>query len=420
MLADVPTELGAYSPENFDGTYVGPVSAREALGGSLNVPAVRLAGELGAPEVVETLRRSGLAFPGGAQRYGLSIALGSGEVSPRELAEAYATLARGGEHAALRERASDPPGAPQRVFDAGATAAIADTLSDPIARIRGLRSRGPFELPFPTAIKTGTSTAYRDAWTAGYTHERVVVVWVGNADGSPTNKLTGAVGAGPLFFDVMRRAMRDVTERSPLYEASLLEEADVCPLSGHRPGPACTDHVHRRFLRGHPPTTVCNVHQLAVTRDAPAGEPPVRCDPSGSERIALLPPAFAGWLGERPLGAPGADAHGTPFYLASRVPGCAAPTGEEPRIVVVAPRDGAVLAGERGHAAGDALEVAAETHGLPAAEPLEVVLDGRVAMRLDAPYRARVPIARGDHTVEIRPLDGRRSALLGRAQVSVR
>jgi penicillin-binding protein 1C len=306
------------------------------------------------------------------------------------------------------------------VFDAAAVAAVSDTLADPIARIRGLRTRGPFELPFPTAIKTGTSTAYRDAWTAGYTRERAVVVWVGNADGSATKKLTGAVGAGPLFFDVMKRAMRDVSTRAPLYDAELLEEADVCPLSGHRPGPACTDHVHRKFPRGHAPAVTCTLHQFATTRVAPQDEPAFRCDPHGTERIVLLPPTFAFWLSERPPGVPGADAHGVPWFLGSRVPGCAAPSGEEPRIVVVEPRDGAVLAAAHAHDAADALEIAVETRGLPSAEPLEVVVDGRIAMRLDAPYRGRVPIARGDHLLEVRPLDSHRAAMLGRAQVSVR
>ncbi len=405
MLADVPTELGAWTPENFDGTFVGPVAAREALAGSLNVPAVRLAQDLGATEVVDTLRRSGLSLPGGAQRYGLSVALGSGEVTPRELAEAYVTLARAGEHVRLRERASDPTAAPERVFDPAAVAVVADALSDPLARVRGLRTRGPFELPFEAAIKTGTSTAYRDAWTAGFTHERVVVVWVGNANGSPTKKLTGAVGAGPIFFEAMKRAMREVP-RAPLWDASLVEEADVCPLSGKRAGPACTDHVHRLFPRGRAPAETCTIHRFAT-----AG----RCDPHGAERIVVLPPVFATWLAAQAAGAPGADAHGLPWLLASSVPGCAAATGEPPRIVVVAPHDGAVLA-----APPSSVEIAAETRGLAATEPLEVVVDGRVATRLEPPYRALVPIARGDHTLEIRPLDATRAALLGRAAISVR
>lgn len=440
MLADVPTDFGGgssatsgqaepgvlrgpmtWSPENFDGTFVGPVSAREALAGSLNVPAVRVAADLGAREVVSTLRAVGLSLPEGHERYGLSIALGSGEVTPLELAEAYVTLARGGEHVKLRELASDPAAAPARVIEASAVASIADALSDPIARVRGLRTRGPFDFAYPVAVKTGTSTAFRDAWTAGFTRERTVVVWVGNANGTATHKLTGAVGAGPLFFDAMKRAMDDVRARSPLYAAGLLEEAEVCPLSGQRAGHACSDHVRRMFPAGHAPAYSCNLHQFAVPREAASGEPPWRCDPDGGQRVVLLPPHFQAWLSERPLGAPGADVHGVPWFLGSRVRGCAAPDAQEPRITMLSPRDGSVLQADRASGPShDAIDVAAETHGLAAEEPLEVLIDGRVASRLDTPYRARVVVGRGDHVVEIRPADGRIAAVLGRAQISVR
>jgi penicillin-binding protein 1C len=443
MLADVPTDFGggtsvaapsaagaegsaprgpmAWSPENFDGTFVGPISAREALAGSLNVPAVRVAAGLGARELVSTLRNVGLSLPEGHERYGLSIALGSGEVTPLELAEAYVTLARGGEHVKLRERATDPPATPARVLDAGPVAAIADALSDPIARVRGLRTRGPFEFAYPVAVKTGTSTAFRDAWTAGFTRERTVVVWVGNANGTATNKLTGAVGAGPLFFEAMKRAMSDVRSRAPLYAPDLLEEADVCPLSGHRASHACSDHVRRLFPRGHAPTHSCTLHQFAVRREAPPGEPPWRCDPEGTQRVVLLPPQFQSWLAERPLGAPGADVSGVPWFLGSRVRGCAAPNAEEPRVTLLSPRDGSVLQADRTPGPShDAVDVAAETHGLAAEEALEVVVDGRVASRLDLPYRTRVVVGRGDHVVEVRPADGRIAAVLGRARISVR
>ena len=428
-LPDVPTDFGGngvggpvvWSPENFDGSFVGPVPAREALAGSLNVPAVRLAADLGAKELVSTLRSTGLSLPDGHERYGLSIALGSGEVTPLELAEAYVTLARGGEHVKLRAREEDPPAAPEHVFDASAVAAVADALSDPIARIRGLRTRGPFEFPYPVAVKTGTSTSFRDAWTSGFTHERTVVVWVGNADGAPTNKLTGAVGAGPLFFAAMKRAMEGVKDRAPLYATGLLEEADVCPLSGLRATRACADHVHRLFPRGHAPMQECTMHQSATPIAVASGEPPFRCDADGMRPIVVLPPVYQGWLAARTLGAPGVDVHGTPWFLAAHVPGCAAFTGEEPRIVMLSPRDGSVVAVDRAsNDVHDAIDVVAETHGLAATEALEVVVDGRVASRLDSPYRARVAVVRGDHTVEIRPADGRVAAVLGRAQISVR
>ncbi len=422
MLADVPTELGtgarSYAPENFDGTFVGPVSAREALAGSLNVPAVRLARDLGTSDVLGVLRGAGLSLPGDAARYGVSIALGSGEVTPLELAEAYVTLARGGEHVPLRMRAGEAPGVATRVLAPEAVALVSDALSDPFARIRGLRARGPFELPFPTAVKTGTSTGYRDAWTAGYTRERVVVVWTGNADGAPTNHLSGGTGAGPLFTDVMARAMRDVASRAPLVDASLLEEADVCPLSGLRRGPACVDHVHRRFAKGHAPDVACGLHVHATRRAPPAGEPPFSCDASGGESIVVLPSPFDAWLATLPSGAPGADPRGLPWFAASKVSGCGSAIAGPPRIVVLAPLDGAAL--EAGDHTNDAVDVRAQTFGLPATTKLEVVVDGRVVSALDAPYRGRVPVTRGDHLVEVRPADGRVAARLGRASIRVR
>lgn len=445
VLADVPTTFGghgaapasaaghagavggptSWSPENFDGTFVGPISAREALAGSLNIPAVRIAADLGAREVVSTLRRVGLSLPEGHERYGLTIALGSGEVTPLELAEAYVTLARGGEHVRLRERSTDPVIAPERVLEASAAASIADALSDPIARVRGLRTRGPFAFGYPVAVKTGTSTAFRDAWTAGFTRERTVVVWVGNASGAATLKLTGAVAAGPLFFDAMKRAMNDLNVRAPLAEAGLLEEASVCPLSGQRAGPACSDHVRRMFPAGRAPSHSCSMHQFAISRPTRAGGMSWTCASEGGQRVVLLPAQFQGWLSTRPAGAPGADAHGVPWLLGSSVRGCALPSGDEggqePRITVVSPRDGSVLQADRTSGPGhDAIDVAAQTSGLAAEEPLELLIDGRVASRLVSPYRARIVVGRGDHVVEVRPADGRVAAALGRAQISVR
>jgi penicillin-binding protein 1C len=368
---------------------------------------VKLAHDLGAADVVATMRAAGLLLDGGAQRYGLSIALGSAEITPLELAEAYATLARGGDHLAVRDRGA-ATGETTRVLDPAAVAAVSDALSDPFARVRGLRTRGPFELPFPTAVKTGTSTAYRDAWTAGYTRERVVVVWAGNASGAATQGLTGAVGAGPLFFDVMKRAMRDVPARAALYDASLLEQVEVCPLSGRRAGPACSTHVSRRVPKGQAREGTCSLHRFATG---------ARCDAHGKERVVVLPEVYGHFLDMHPPGAPGMDPFGVPWHLASRMEGCDG-TPDDPRIVVLAPRDGTVVPFDPN--ARDVVDLDVETHGLPPSEPLEVVVDGRVALRLDAPYRARIPVSRGDHAFEVRPADARRPAMLGRVSVSVR
>ena len=449
-LADIPTELGTtgavYAPDNFDGTFAGPVSAREALAGSLNVPAVRLASAMGAREAVAVLRRAGLALTDGAERYGVSIALGSAEVSPRELAEAYVTLARGGEHVTISDRvgssssSSSTSGsaggsgavggraAGERALDESAVALVTDALSDSFARVRGLHARGPFELPFATAIKTGTSTGYRDAWTAGYTHERVVVVWVGNPSGAPTNRLTGASGAGPVFFDVMKRAMRDVVPRGALFDPDRLEVAEVCPLSGELPSRWCPDRVERRFARGRAPGAPCAMH---------------RHDDRANRTFVALPPAYARFLAQRAEGAPGLDAHGLPWRLdlaATAAPPTAAATHAadkadkadtadtaqagvgvgEPRVVLVKPRSGAVFHADEAPASADAVEVEAEAANLPRSAVLEVLVDGVARATLSAPYRALVPITRGDHLVEVRPRDAFVRGRVARAEVTVR
>ncbi|HRI67866.1 MAG TPA: penicillin-binding protein 1C, partial [Polyangium sp.] len=216
-LADVPTYFsqtgGTYAPGNFDGTFEGPISAREALAGSLNVPAVRLAAEIGENRLLEALLRLGFSsLDQSASHYGLALALGAGEVTLRELSGAYVTLARGGDAIPLRLRFDDDskPTSGERIMDRSVAALVTESLSDPLARVRGLHGRGPFDIGFPVAVKTGTSSGHRDTWCAGYTHERTVAVWLGNTNGAPTQKLTGASGAGPLFADVMRRSMKDV------------------------------------------------------------------------------------------------------------------------------------------------------------------------------------------------------------------
>ena len=157
VLADVATRFGersgAYQPDNFDGTFYGPVSAREALAGSLNVPAVRLAAQVGADDLLALLRSLGMAsLDREGTHYGLSLALGSGEISLHELVEAYVALARGGDRIAVHTTVDDPAtlGQPrpagEQLIDPAAAAAVTDSLSDPLARVRGLGGTGPFDL----------------------------------------------------------------------------------------------------------------------------------------------------------------------------------------------------------------------------------------------------------------------------------
>ncbi len=426
MIADVPTsfpsETGTYTPGNFDGTFVGPISLREALAGSLNVPAIRLAAELPRGALLERLHAVGFLLPEDAAHYGLSLVLGSGEVTLRELAQGYVTLARGGDRVDLRETlgvGETSSSQPARVFDPTAAALVADALSDPLARVRGLHGRGPFDIGFPLAAKTGTSSGYRDAWTAGFTHERTVAIWVGNPDGAPMRGLTGASGAGPLFADVMRRAMKDVTSRAPLWDPSLLVAAEVCPLSGHLAGAACPDHATRFFAKDSLPRAHCDLHVHASPRAARAGEPDVRCNEAGTRAIVVLPAAFDAWLSGQPVGTRDHDVLGLPWFSRARVPGCAE-AGREAKLFVEAPADGSVIVLSRFRPESESIEVRASASG-EGIGAVDLLIDGVVVQTIPSmPLRVLVPARPGDHVIEVRPSDPRAEVALGVSRFSVR
>lgn len=407
MLPDVPTEFvegggSVYAPRNFHGDFIGPISAREALAASLNVPVIRLAAELEEGALLSRLHALGFAsLADEAGHYGLSLALGSGEVTPLEVARAYVVLARAGEAIDLRVRTDDPEASPRRVLPRSSTAAIVEALSDPAARLRLLQGRSPFDIGYPVALKTGTSSGYRDAWTAGFTHERTVVVWLGNADGSPMREVTGGSGAGPLFADIMRRAMEDVPTRGALWPEDALTVAHVCPLSGAVPTDACPDAVARRFDPESVPTEPCHVHRHV--REAAGG---MVCDPEGDTVVAVLPEAFNGWLETRPPGAPGMDPHGTAWVRAHDVAEC----GDAPRRPVIAmtsPNPGDVLLLGHDGTDHDRVELTASWRGPTQQRPdaVEFVADGDVLGQSKAPYRVLARLGPGEHEVYARPVD---------------
>lgn len=414
LVPDVPTSFRegpghGYVPQNFHGDFVGPVAAREALAASLNVPAVRLLADAGTDSLLALLRDMGVdSLTEDAQHYGLSLALGSGEVELRELAEAYATLARGGRHLPLRYSLDEPETSPREVLPPAIAAAVTEALSDPLARARLVAGRSPFSIGFDVAVKTGTSTGYRDAWTAGYTAERTVVVWVGNPDGRPTKSVTGASGAGGLFGDVMRRTMRDVGQRAPLWDPALLEPAEVCPMTGLRATDACPHAVTRQFVAGQVPTESCDVHVHGhADPRSPAG---FVCDAEAEDTLVVLPQAYDTWLHAMPRGAPGHEPDGRPWLPASEVPGCGVAADGPPTLEILEPAEGAIVwvADE-----SDRVEIVADVSGDPGFRgKIEIVVDGEIAATVGRPYRALVKLSRGDHEVLARPVDpGARFAL---------
>jgi penicillin-binding protein 1C len=266
-LLDVPTTFstnqGPYTPLNYDRRFHGVVPLRTALASSFNVPAVRTLDALGLDALLEIAHRFGLATLGDVESYGLSLTLGGGEVRLLDLASAYAALGAGGELASpyavarVRDQRGNviyehPREFARRVLSEQHAYLLADILSDPAARIPGFGQVTPFDLPFRAAVKTGTTTGFRDNWTLGFTPEIAVGVWVGNADGSSMQDVSGVDGAGPIWRDVMLAAAsrQSMTwrERPPG-----IVEATVCSPTGLLPGPDCPSPVRELFVSGTEP-----------------------------------------------------------------------------------------------------------------------------------------------------------------------
>lgn len=211
-----PAQFGSWLPANYDRRFHGQVTLREALACSYNVPAAKLAAELGTARVLTRLRRLGLStLSAEAEHYGIGLALGVGEVTLLELVGAYATLARGGEYlepTVLRSAEHAGRALPltarrsERVFSSEVSALVSDVLADPVARRPAFGVASVLELPFVAAVKTGTSSHYRDNWTVGYAGDTVVGVWVGRHDGGALHGVSGVSGAGPAFRHLMLTA----------------------------------------------------------------------------------------------------------------------------------------------------------------------------------------------------------------------
>ncbi len=272
VLPDIPSsfptaEQGVlYTPRNYDGRYRGPLLARRALAGSENVPAVALASKLGVPSLLRFLTRAGFTtFDRNASYYGLGITLGNAEVRLDELVAAYSAFARGGEwiEPTWRLREDAAARARRRLVSPRSAYWITDILSDDEAREYIFGRGGSLDFPFPVAVKTGTSQAYHDNWTVGYTREVTVGVWVGNFDRTPLRDSTGVSGAGPIFHAVLLAAQRRAGRTGATFvDASLADrpggliERDICVLSGMPANPWCPSKTRELVPEGdEPPCT---------------------------------------------------------------------------------------------------------------------------------------------------------------------
>ena len=281
VLRDVPTSFGPFTPENFDGRFLGPITASDALNRSRNIPAIWIASQLHSPDLYQFLQEAGIGHMASEEHYGLALVLGGGEVSMQELAGLYAMLSNRGVLKPLRLHADDPQSAGTRLISDEASFMVMDILRH---HIRPDESSAVQPAHLPVYWKTGTSWAFRDAWTAGIFGPYVLVVWVGNFDGSGNPAFVGVDAAAPLFFQIVDGIEADhpgLSEPAQHLPANL-KRVEICLASGELPNSWCPQKGSTWFIPGKSPIRVSSVHRPVVIDDA-TGRP--ACPPYAGKHV---------------------------------------------------------------------------------------------------------------------------------------
>ncbi len=232
---DVPLVNGVYRPKNYDSRFRGPVTAREALASSLNVPAVRTLGLVGTEPFIERLNAWGFEhIHEDGDFYGPALALGSAEVTLWELVRAYRALATGGQWQELQTTPAAGSTVTRSIGSAEAAFLVSEVLADREARSRTFGLESALATRYWSAVKTGTSTDMRDNWCIGYSDRYTVGVWVGNFSGEPMWNVSGMSGAAPVWLELMNRLHEDQPGQAMRPPAGLIP-VSVSPAALGRP-----------------------------------------------------------------------------------------------------------------------------------------------------------------------------------------
>jgi membrane carboxypeptidase/penicillin-binding protein PbpC len=286
----------------------------------------------------------------------------------------------------------------ERILDPRVAYLITDVLSDEEARIPSFGEGSALKLTRPAAVKTGTTTDFRDNWTVGYTPELVVGVWTGNADNEAMRDVSGISGAAPIWHDFMETALKGQPV-SDFQQPERLLEVEVCALSGLLPSEACPHRVTELFIEGTEPTLTCSMHQriaidratgLQATADTPAEQV--------VERVyTILPPEVQAWAREQGIPEPPPSAEWAlddGEWTAALMSG----DGEHP-LVMSSPDTGAIYQLDRG-LPRDAQQIVVSARPGSAATLVEVTLlvDGQPMAQSSAPpYQALWRLEPGVH-----------------------
>lgn len=396
-------ERGPGGIANADGAFLGPLLPRVALATSRNVPAAELVRRLGVGESWDLFRR--LALHDGARPardFGLGLAIGALPVRLEELVAAYGALANDGLLRPLSLLADAPPADPKRIFSPEAARQVTLFLSDPSARLPVFPRMGSTEYPFPVAVKTGTSSRFRDSWAVAWSSTLLVGVWIGDPDNRPMNHLTGARAAAELAHRILLAASPARGEDFGFPVPEGFRPSRLCPLTGRLASSACEGTFVEWFRPGSEPVDGCSAH-LRVAFDRETGRPATAVTPRGriEERLFVdLPPRYAAWMASAGLKAP----PGPRWQLDSgETSADHRAFGRElsPRIAITSPLPGSRLLRDPETPAPFS-SLALRAHVDPPVPQLVWWVDGAPFATVDSPYSARWPLEPGSHSIEAR------------------
>ena len=270
LMKDSPRRYGGFTPENFDQRFLGPVSARDALILSRNMPAADLQAQLIDSDLHGFLQQAGIGNLQPASFYGLALSLGGVEVSMLELAGLYAALTNGGRLRPLQMiKEQGEATLPQPILSPETSFLVLDILKDnpppeshrlPLSAAKGNQ----------VAWKTGTSHGFRDAWAIGVSADTLVAVWVGNFGGEGNRAFVGRSAAGSLLFDLLAAWVPDrgwTVAQMADFSRLNLKQIEVCATTGELPGRYCPHTQNSWFIPGVSPIRVCTIHRAVAVAD---------------------------------------------------------------------------------------------------------------------------------------------------------
>lgn len=290
LLRDARVNFGVYAPENSDNEFFGPVLARDALIHSRNIPAIDLIRRCGTKKFYNMLKKAGISGLKDPGHYGISIALGGAELSMIDLATLYAMMANLGDLRGIKTTLDASNEQHEQLLSPESFFLVLDMLGSQ----GGMDRTVPFAKKHGTRLnhywKTGTSSSYRDAWTAGIFGDYVLIVWVGNFDGRPNNYFSGAKTAAPIYFalagaaaDHARTSGRPVQNPNFNRDDLNISRVEMCDKVGGLAGVNCPKAVMAYFIPGKSPIDTSSVYR-SIPIDKKTGKRACGFDPQTTYR----------------------------------------------------------------------------------------------------------------------------------------